>query len=149
MKNLGILLFLILFSFCFNESDKFFDSWELDYPDDSTLYFQGDSHNLYYYKAFSNQPKQRIILLGFEKFQIIQKIIYFNVIFKWIYGNIFPKILILTIHIFNGNLRNLTEEIKTIECPRISKDDEDNIKFNCSKETNLDNIIKVSVDKNY
>ena len=154
MKNLGILLFLILFSFCFTETDIYSSDSNYQgpyFPDDSiTDYFTpGNIDSIMPNNNTVYESKTRIILLGFEKFQIIQKIIYFNVIFKRIYGNIFPKILILTIHIFNGNLRNLAEEIKTIECPKISKDDEDNIKFNCSNETNLDNIIKVSAYKNY
>ena len=90
MKSLGILLFLILFSFCFNEKDTY--SSDSNYPEP---YYSDDSISDYLYpgnsdsiKSYNNsdyEPKPRIILLGFEKFQIIQKIIYFNV-FKRIYG---------------------------------------------------------------
>ena len=153
MKNLWIMLFLILFSFCFNQTDSDLSSDFTDQSDFSNDYSNNaiavdDSTNLI--NGTDSEPKPRIILLGFENFKIIEKIIYFNVIFRQIYGNIiFPHKLKLTIHVFNEKLRNLGEEINTIECPRDSNDYDHTIKFNCSKETHLDNIIKVSADKNY
>ena len=156
MKNLGIFLFFILFSFYFNQTDT-------DYSDSSAspIWTEPfDSNIETYYPSIDStnpingtEPTPRIILLGFENFKKEKKKINFNVVFRRIYGYIFPEKIILTIRIFNRLLRNLEEkEIKTIECPRIINEKDikkDIIKFQCSNETDLDDIKLVSVDKNY
>ena len=159
MKNLGILIILsILISYSLNEDYTDYTYYSDDFSDSPEPAFYSDVEQYSEYFDFDSslpnngtiyEPYTKLFLLGFEKFQIIQKIISFNAIFKKIYGNIFPKKLIITIHIINGILRNLEEEIKTIVCPRISNDNEDNIKFYCSEESNLDNITHISVDKNF
>lgn len=155
MKNLNILLFLILLSFCFNDdssdSTNTFDSESYSDEDFSDYHWPEDNSDstIQNYNLTENEPIPRIILVGFENFKIKQKVIYFNVFFKRIYGNIFPEFLKITLHIINGLLRNLKEEIPTVKCPRISNKGEDNIIFNCTVKTDLDDIIKVSADKNY
>ena len=159
MKNLGIFLFFILFSFYFNQTYTDFNSDSSD-PSPNPTYIPDDSLDSIYpdpeptNPTNGTEPIPKIILLGFEHFKINEKKkINFNVVFRVlrrIAENIFPKKLILTIRIFNGLLRNLEEkDIKTIECPRISKEGENIIKFQCSNETYLDNIKIVSVDKKY
>ena len=161
MKNLSILLLFIFFYFCFKETNMQYS----DDLSDSTSYYDSESYSEDYsdfteyftYSTIPNNstdyepktPTPRIILIGFERYQIIQKEISFNVFFKRIYGYIFPKILKITLRIISGQLRNLLEEVQTINCTRFTNETEDNIIFNCSHETDLDNIIKVSVDKNY
>ena len=93
------MLFLILFSFCFTETDIYSSDSNFPepyFPDDSIsdYLYPGNTDSIMPNNNTDNEPKPRIILLGFEKFQIVQKKIYFNVIFKRIYANIFPKILI-------------------------------------------------------
>ena len=150
MKNIRILLFLILFSFCCqNDYD----------PSDSTINSDIESYS-YDFSDFSisstitnnstvDEQQTKIILVAFQNYTIFQKLITFNVFFKRIYGYIGPKKLKITLHIFDGILRNLKEETHNVECESIIKDDIDNIIFNCSQKTELDNVIKVSVDRNY
>ena len=159
MKNLEILLLLILVSYCLSEDHTDY----IDYNSEKPLpavYSNMESYSIYseYYFDPSNpsnntiyEPYTKLFLLGFEKYQFIQKIISFNVIFKKIYGQIIPKKLLITIHIVKGILRNLEEEkeTKTIICPRISNDNENNIKFFCSNETNFESITSISADKNF
>ena len=155
MKNLEILILLLVLILYYSNEDytnDFSDASEQSFYSDMESYsvytdYYFDSSKLNNNTIYS--PNTKILLLGFENYQIIQNIISFNVIFKKIYGNIFPKKLIITIHIVNGILRNLEEETKIVVCPRISNDNEDNIKFYCSKKTNLNNITNISADKNF
>lgn len=161
MKNSGILLFLILFYFCFNQDYLSSDSNDPSPYTDFTNYYFSDSNdpNQYYFSDYIDdstkqnnstviEPKPRIILIGFENYQISQNIIFFNVIFRRIYGNIFPKYLTITVHIIYEKLRNL-DEVSDLKCPKITEDNEDNMKFSCSVKTTSNNIIKVYADKNY
>lgn len=161
MKKLEILLLLILVSYCLNEDHTDHTDYNTEIPKPA-VYSDLDSHsysiNSDYYFDPSNpsnntvyEPYTKLFLLGFEKYQFIQKLISFNVIFKKIYGQIFPKKLLITIHIVKGILRNLEEEkeTKTVICPRISNDNENNVKFFCSQETIFDSVASISADKNF
>ena len=153
MKNLRILLILILFCFCFINTDYYYDSVDstsIFDPDPSPIITTPSTPVSYIDSTIPSNKTEgnpRIILIGFENFKIEEKIS-FNVIFRRIYG-IIPTLLKLTIHISNGISRNLEEKKNTIECSKISSENEDIIKFNCLSDTLLDNIIKVSADKEF
>ena len=149
MKNPRILLFFILISFCFINAYDYYDS-----ADSTSIFSPDPSPIITISTSFidstipSNKTENpRIILIGFEKF-IIKEKINFNVIFRRIYGTI-PTVLKLTIHIFNGILRNLEEKTNQIECQKIPSENEDIIRFNCTSDTLLNDITKVSADTKF
>ena len=93
-------------------------------------------------------PNPRMILLGFGNFHqnIQNNTITFNVFFKRIYTKVYPKKLYLTIRISsNRRLRNLKEEVKTIEC-ELEKEENNDLNYTCKDRTNLDHFTSISVD---
>ena len=151
MKNFDILLILILSFYKFNQ-DSSVDSTDLIDPSNTYDYSNSfDSSKQFNNTDDSPTSPTKIILIGFENCKIYNNNnITFNVIFKRIYGNISPKKLIITLNIFNGMLRNLNEETKTIECPNNNKEgDSKKILFICSNVSKLVNITKVSAENNF
>ncbi len=153
MKSLTIFVLLMLCSFTQNDtSDSDFENNDDSYSNtiistedfyDTTSYESSNSTDIKYKKKF--------ILVSFEKYNFKRPNISFNINFKRIYGNFFPKYLNTTLRIFNKNIRNLedTPEVKTITC-NLNQDNNniDEFKFNCLTETTFSNISKISIDKN-
>ena len=78
MKNLGIFLFFILFSFYFNQTYTDFNSDSSD-PSPNPTYIPDDSLDSIYpdpeptNPTNGTEPIPKIILLGFEHFKINEK----------------------------------------------------------------------------
>ena len=121
MKIIEILFILSLVFYRSNQENTLDNT---DLSDPVTTSDISDSYPTTMQYNNTDYSPTKIILIGFENYKINKNNnITFNVIFKKIYGNIFPENLLITLNIFNGMLRNLKEEKETIKCP-INKSDE-------------------------
>ena len=96
--------------------------------------------------------KINIILLGFAKFTYVRnlKICYFFIYFVYIKQTIYAKQLIINIHIRYGKLlRGLQENVSTKSVCKLVENEFDNQKkYNCTFETNGEEIENIQIDKN-
>jgi hypothetical protein len=96
--------------------------------------------------------KINIILLGFAKFTYVRnlKICYFFIYFVYIKQTVYAKQLIINIHIRYGKrLRGLQENVSTKSVCKLVENEFDNQKkYNCTFETNGEEIENIQIDKN-
>jgi hypothetical protein len=107
------------------------------------------------YKEY-NEAKEvikiNIILLGFAKFTYVRnlKICYFFIYFVYIKQTVYVKELIVNTHIRYGkSLRGLQENVSTKSVCKLVENEFDNQKkYNCTLETNGEEIENIQIDKN-
>ena len=96
--------------------------------------------------------KINIILLGFAKFTYVRnlKICYFFIYFVYIKQTVYTKEIIINTHIRYGkSLRSLQENITTKSVCKLVENKFDNQKkYNCTLETNGEEIENIEIDKN-
>lgn len=93
----------------------------------------------------------KYILVGFDSYNRVpeRNIIIFFIYFRRILG-IIPKFLTFPINIrYLERLRGLEDVKKDITCVRESKENDDNMYFNCSLDVDDKNISKISVENNF
>jgi Mg-chelatase subunit ChlD len=98
------------------------------------------------------RPKANVFLLGFAKFIYVRaiKISYFSVYFARIREVIYTKILIITVKIkYRLSLRRLEDnsESKQAECTLLDNKFENIDNFNCTLETNGEEIENMQIEK--
>ena len=98
-------------------------------------------------------PKSNVIFLGFSKFVYIRtiKISYFSMHFAHVREIIYSEILIITVNIKYKIIKRRLEEneIKQIECKLVNTSFENQDKYNCSFETNGEEIDNIQIDNNF
>ena len=99
------------------------------------------------------RPKAKIIFLGFSKFVYVRtvKIVSFSMNFVHVREIVYTEILIITVNIrYKITKRGLEEnEQKKVECKLISSNFDNQDKYNCSFETNGEEIDIIKVDNNF
>ena len=99
------------------------------------------------------RPKANVIFLGFAKFIYIRtvKIITFSMNFVHFTQMVYSEILVITMRIrYKVSLRGLQEnETKKVECELIKSRFDNQDKYNCSLETNGEEIDNIQVDRNF
>ena len=84
---------------------------------------------------------EKYVLVGFGHFIKKEKYLIFIAYIVKILGYNYPEILYLTLNIHNYSRLRILNEIKTIECKRITKKYQNSMKYNCS--------IIINSDENY
>ena len=99
------------------------------------------------------RPKANVIFLGFAKFIYVRtvKICYFSMNFVHVKEIVYSELLVITMSIrYKTFLRGLQEnESKKVECQLINSGFDNQDKYNCSFETNGEEIDNIQVNSNF
>ena len=131
-----------------NSTDNSIDNFTDNFTENSTKNSTGNPIEVPIIK-----PKSTVIFLGFSKFVYIRtvKISYFSMHFAHIREIVYSEILIITIKIkYKIINRRLEEnEMKQVECKLVKTTFENQDKYNCSFETNGEEIDNIQINNNF
>ena len=128
--------------------DNYTGNYSDNYPDDERNYTEDETENL-----IDIRPKADVLFLGFAKFIYIRtvRIITFSMYFVHFKEIVYSEILIITMRIrYKVPLRGLQEnDSKKAECQFAESGFDNQDKYNCSLETNGEEIDNIEVDPNF